>query len=492
MNKLVRFFSLLLVFITITTLLCSCSGNGNESFPESDHISVDTSIQIDNSENSSESIDISEDNSDFIDVSEDNSTTDVSGDVSQDESSKESQVLFDSSFLSGSSPFLPSYAPFSLYDTTLFSDTVITSISFPFASLASGYSVDSDGLIMPVYIIKSDFTSKRGDCTVENGKKIELDFTGKLDGVKAGDWLTADGLEIKLEANETLAFGDTDMAVLPMFLRNDSTYGFYNKVFDSKGQNNHSLIFKIEGRSMKKDVTDDVDDGKKYISFLGDSISTYKGWSDNTSFNSSIGANATWYPKSDYPDSNMGVENTWWHKVYTELGYELAVNNSWSGSIVTSGQTYNVRSKNLHNTTSGAKPDIIVIFMGINDFNAGIYIGNYDGTKDAPNIPQSFSEAYGRLITNIKNAYKDAEIYCCTLLPDMKRLSSTKNEIGKELEDYNEAIKEIAENLDVGIIELDVDTGIDRSNLSKYTVDKLHPNSAGMELIAKVIIDAIK
>ncbi len=488
MYRIKKYFAILMLITMFSSVLFGCGGGSNISNITSDNISTHESSV----ESTSDESNVDESTTD--ESTTDESTTDESPDVdSKPEDDRENTVLFDSSHLENySSPFLPSYAPFSLYDTTLFSDTVITSISFPFASLASGYSVDSDGLIMPVYIIKSDLTSKRGDCTVENGKKIELDFTGKLDGVKAGDWLTADGLEIKLEANETLAFGDTDMAVLPMFLRNDSTYGFYNKVFDSKGQNNHSLIFKIEGRSMKKEVTDDVDDGKKYISFLGDSISTYKGWSDNTSFNSSIGANATWYPKSDYPDSNMGVEKTWWHRVYTELGYELAVNNSWSGSIVTSGQTYNVRSKNLHNTTSGAKPDIIVIFMGINDFNAGIYIGNYDGTKDAPNIPQSFSEAYGRLITNIKNTYKDAEIYCCTLLPDMKRLSSTKNEIGKELEDYNEAIKEIAENLDVEIIELDVDTGIDRSNLSKYTVDKLHPNSAGMELIAKVIIDAIK
>ena len=235
MSKSRRFFIIFIIISLFLPLLFGCGGNDTESVFENSDINLEESTKADNSEDNSVSDEVSNDNSD------------------SDDGQKELKVLFDSSNLGGSSPFLPSYAPFSLYDTTIFSDTIITSISFPFSSLASGYTADSEGLIMPIYVIKNDFTSKKDDCTVENGKKIELDFTGKLNGIKAGDWLTVDGLNIEVAHDETLAFGDTDMAVLPAFLRNDGTHGFYNKVFDSKGQNNHSLIFKIEGYSLKND-----------------------------------------------------------------------------------------------------------------------------------------------------------------------------------------------------------------------------------------------
>lgn len=474
MSKSRRFFIIFIIISLFLPLLFGCGGNDTESVFENSYINLEESTKADNSEDNSVSDEVSNDNSD------------------SDDGKKELKVLFDSSNLGGSSPFLPSYAPFSLYDTTIFSDTIITSISFPFSSLASGYTADSEGLIMPIYVIKNDFSSKKSDCTIENGKKIELDFTGKLDGIKSGDWLTVDGLNIVVSENETLAFGDPNMAVLPAFLRNDSTHGFYNKVFDSKGQNNHSLIFKIEGYSLKNDSLGDIDDGKTYISFLGDSISTYSGWSNNTSHNNSIGANAVWYPNNNYTGANLKVEDTWWHRTLTGLDYELAVNNSWSGSLVTNAQTYNIRAKNLHNTSTGARPDIVIILMGVNDFAAGTEIGNYDGTKDVPTNPSTFSEAYGRLLHNIFTTYKDVEVYCCTFLPDLKRFSSIENANGVELSDYNDAIIEIAENMGAKIIDLNTDINISASNITQYTVDRLHPNSKGMELIADIIINAIE
>lgn len=390
------------------------------------------------------------------------------------------EILFDSSNMQNyTSPFLASYAPFALYDTTAFSDAVITSISFPYYGLADGYTVDSDGLYMPVYVIKSDLSAKREDC-----QRIILDFTGKLDGVKRGDWLVVSGLNITVGADETLAFGDTDMAVLPAFLRNDGTHGFWNKVFDTKGTNNHSLIFKIEGIKNNTSIPS-IDDGKKTISFLGDSISTYAGWSNNKSHNPSIGGNALWYPNTNYAGANMPVEDTWWHRVFTEIGYELCVNNSWSGSKVTDPHTYNVRSRNLHNVAEGTSPDIVVILMGINDFGAGIKVGDYDGTTTPPPSPATFSEAYGKLIHNVKSTYEGVEIYCCTVLPDEKR------DVSGSESPYNAAIKLLAENMGVNLIDLYAESGITSENITSFTVDKLHPNSAGMARMAAVIVNAI-
>lgn len=526
---------LLFALLIIVSSIASCSDDGvvNESLDfnsnESTDISKDNSDVVaseneesvpdtssdfdvsseNNNDNSSDAEDTGDNSSDISEEILDETSVDLSEDVSEDNNKTPEQggtdegdkneiiTLFDSSALENyESPFLPSYAPFSLYDTTLFSDSVITSISFPFDSLASGYTVDSDKLYFPVYVVKSDFSTPKNECTIENGKKIIIDFTGKLSEVKRGDWLTVDGLEIKVSHGETLAFGDTDMAVLPMFLRNNGTFGFWNRVFDAKGGNNHSLIFKIEGyKNTSEDNDSDVNNGgndKKYISFLGDSISTYSGWSNNTSYNNSIGNNAIWYPNNNYNGANIAVQETWWHKVADELGYEIAVNNSWSGSVVKDAQTYNVRAKNLHNTTTGAKPDVVVIFMGVNDYAAGTAIGAYDGAYVPPANPNSFSEAYGKIIQNIKDSYEGVEIYCCTFLPDRKRNSGSVNAKGIDEKAYNNAIRTIAENMGVKVIDLYNNSGITPDNISQYTVDKLHPNKLGMSLVAKTIIDAIK
>ena len=398
----------------------------------------------------------------------------------------EEEVLFDSSYMDNyQSPFLPNYAPFALYDTTLFSDTVITEISFPFHSLASGYTADSDGLYMPIYVIKTDLSSKMEDCTVENGKKAVLDFTGKLDGVKQGDWITAKGLNITVGSDETLAFGDESMAVLPMFLRDDGTHGFWNRVFTTHGNNNHSLIFKIKGYNCKTSSAPSIDDGINAISFLGDSISTYSNWSNNTSHNSTIGSNAVWYPNTNYTGANLTVDNTWWYKTAAALDYQICVNNSWSGSKVTNATTYNTRSRNLHNTSANISPDIVVILMGINDCASETAIGSFDGTGTPPATPTTFSDAYGRLIKNIQDTYKGVEIYCCTVLTDEKRAASDNEN------EYNAVIRTVATNMGATVIDLYANTGITASNITSYTVDKLHPNASGMQLISNVVVNTI-
>lgn len=487
-----RLFAAVTVFILVLTLFSCAEENTNTSTPEqsaeqiSQAISEEVSKEESLPEESLNEESASQENVSAEVVPDESIPNESAPEVSTPEENvaveKTAEVLFDSSDMqSYASPFLPSYAPFALYDTTVFSDTVITSISFPYYGLAEGYDVNSEGLYMPVYVIKSDLSAKREEC-----RRTLLDFTGKLEGVKSGDWLTVDGLNITVAADETLAFGDTDMAVLPMFLRDNGTYGFWNKVFDAKGSNNHSLIFKIEGIRGNGSIPSN-DDGINAISFLGDSITTYAGWSNNTEHNQSIGGNALWYPNNSYAGADLPVEATWWHRVFTALDYTLCVNNSRSGSKVTDPHTYNVRSKNLHNTSDNISPDIVVILMGINDFGAGIQVGNYDGTTTPPAFPATFSEAYGKLIQTIKDTYEGVEIYCCTVLPDEKRDTVSGGE-----SEYNAVIKLLAENMDVNLIDLYTESGINTQNISSYTVDKLHPNSVGMEKMAEVIINTIK
>ena len=77
----------------------------------------------------------------------------------------------------------------------------------------------------------------------------------------------------------------------------------------------------------------------------------------------------------------------------------------------------------------------------------------------------------------MKETYPQAEIFCCTFLPDRKRFTSNTNSKGYKDEDYNNAIRTIAKNLDVNLIDLFLLSEINSSNITTYTVDKLHPNA---------------
>ena len=104
----------------------------------------------------------------------------------------------------------------------------------------------------------------------------------------------------------------------------------------------------------------------KTISFLGDSITTFNGWSNNATMNTTIADNGCYYTGAKLP-----VNDTYWKRVLNALDMTLCVNNSWNGGRVTdtkadipSGVT---RASQLHNDRKNIKPDVIIVYMGTND-----------------------------------------------------------------------------------------------------------------------------
>ena len=102
--------------------------------------------------------------------------------------------------------------------------------------------------------------------------------------------------------------------------------------------------------------------GKK-LSILGDSISTYEGVSNDASANATIQNNPYFY-KEPFPK-----EKTYYKRVIDYFGLELCVNNSWSGGNLsgTDDETSGVRRASELSKDDGTSPDIIIVFMGIND-----------------------------------------------------------------------------------------------------------------------------
>lgn len=60
---------------------------------------------------------------------------------------------------------------------------------------------------------------------------------------------------------------------------------------------------------------------------IGDSYSTFKGYIPQ--------AYAAYYSEEGRPETDVTkVEQTWWYQVFDEMGLNLVLNNSWSGSTI--------------------------------------------------------------------------------------------------------------------------------------------------------------
>ena len=236
----------------------------------------------------------------------------------------------------------------------------------------------------------------------------------------------------------------------------------------------------------------------KYISFLGDSITTYEGWSNSTAFNSSIGQNAVYYNSA----TGLSVNDTWWKQLIDTNGMRLCVNNSWSAARLSSRTDPLIpsayeRYPNLNNN-KGISPDIIMIYLGTNDVaTSGVassvtvdgVLSNYDaGFECLVDIPV-YSLVY--TVLEILESY-EADVFLCTLLPE------SRDENSKEFLDYlNEQIRYFDGYQNrVHVVDLYEDTGITFDNYQDYYIDdgnmRVHPNAVGMDLITKCVQNKFK
>ena len=238
--------------------------------------------------------------------------------------------------------------------------------------------------------------------------------------------------------------------------------------------------------------------GKK-VSIYGDSISTYAGYIPN--------GNAVYYK-----GTNAGVtsvDETWWRKTANALGFEILVNNSWSGRCVS-----NIRDEESGMIDSGGwnadniallgsdviSPDVIIIKLGINDYNRECPIGEYDGSQSFPTEANGFREAYAIMLDNIMKRYPSSEVWCCTLMQCERNSAAAFPEIngnGESLVKWNNAIREVCDLFGAKVID-HASCGITYHNLSIYMGDYgsssgqgLHPNAAGHSLIANETIRAM-
>lgn len=232
----------------------------------------------------------------------------------------------------------------------------------------------------------------------------------------------------------------------------------------------------------------------KYISILGASTSTFDGYSNSTAYNSSIGNNKPYYPKAEFMQD---VADTWWMRTITALDLKLCVNNSWSGSCVSTVRDGSEKAAcvdrcvQLHNDRLGIEPDIIILIIGGNDALRGFEIGTYNDASEIYNGAYigdytKFGQAYATMVHKVKNRYPNADVYVCSMLHWPLRKST------KDLNLYNDVIRRIADEFQLQYIDFYNGTEITPETAPLYLhTDGVHPKPAGFAQMAECVIRAL-
>lgn len=231
--------------------------------------------------------------------------------------------------------------------------------------------------------------------------------------------------------------------------------------------------------------------GKK-VSILGDSISTFTGTMP-ADYN-------IYYPESgDIPNAGQ----TWWGQLLANTGMVLCRNASSANTDVTgnslaldgSAPGCSIRRIVDLKGTDGSNPDVIIIYMGINDFARSRTLGSFTspGVQTEGDV-MVFTDAYELMLQKIKALYPTASIYCCTLLERCDLNGNTGapavNLNGDTVADFNTQIKAIAKAYGASVIDF-YNCGINYTNLSLFTVDGIHPTWIGAGVLGQCATQAV-
>ena len=254
---------------------------------------------------------------------------------------------------------------------------------------------------------------------------------------------------------------------------------------------------------------------ERTFSVLGDSISTYAGCNP-------LGY-AVYYEGERASAAGLeGVQDTWWAQVVRHFGGRVLANASYSGSLVEGGafpagsSAERVAALAPDPTASdptapsstmpdlaapgsavldSAAPDVVLVFMGINDYGWGGAAAQADGlcARSVPARPgalEGFADAYRAMLERVRAAYPEAEVWCLTLVPGRLAGSAlptfTWNLRGVPLRSYNEAIAAAAREAGCHVADL-ASFGLDYE-----AVDGTHPTKTGMAQLAAMAVAAME
>ena len=458
------------------------------------------------------------------------------------------------------STYKTGHAPYAFQDAVTVTDCTLKKISIPVCKTGAA---DADGkLVFTLYVFNSSLWGLKNAPLRTYAIKIAPELYGLSENV-SDVWKFIDvdvsGYGITLTKEETLGlFAATD-TVVPVFMTNTAPNNssavnevaktmldefpqaqmFYSRVGTADlTLNRYLLLFDFEWEKTYTEselaAADEYESmiemlkekySGKYVSVLGDSISTFDGISNDGQINSSLSDHAVYYNSVRSP---YRWEDTYWGRVITETGMQLCVSNSW-GSATTVGNGWEdrlYRDSAPYRATrldrdDGTKPDVILVYMGTNDLRRGdghaygdlysrlwnvnadrrgavveswfadVLEASHNGTDLTPGTAYTtFDQAYALALYLMTQKYPDAEIVCLGL----ENTNETENFSIQRQAKYNLVIRELAEYF--GGIYVDSCgeySEITAENAHCYGDDAiaLHPNSAGHAAMARMILKTL-
>ena len=211
-----------------------------------------------------------------------------------------------------------------------------------------------------------------------------------------------------------------------------------------------------------------MDHREKYFSVLGDSISTFQGYSP-------------WGADHYAPDlaaatGVAAVEDTWWMRVIQTLGGTFLSNLSISGNtICTAGKMGGFPPGRIRQlTVQGQAPQRVLLYAGLNDVMFYVPV-------------EVFQAEYCLLLSRLRQAYPQAQVFCGTLL--LGEVAGTQGSLRGVLQrmaPYNEAIRAAAAQEGGLLVDL-------AAQSTRYlALDAFHPTGEGMVQLAVCWLRAMK
>ena len=248
------------------------------------------------------------------------------------------------------------------------------------------------------------------------------------------------------------------------------------------------------------------------VSILGDSISTFSGWSDSSK-------GSAYYPRTDCDVTS--VDQTWWHRlIYNYMSTGVFEKNISAGNTTIVQNTTGDSSAYWYGWDFGTRvqqlglgdPDVIMVFGGTNDYGHTLYNSTTEELIDgvemgATSFPSSSDARLAELVATAKSATTVAEADAldgttyagaCIRLIQMLRVRHPEAKIVFIIGDYvysgmGEAARKIVDSFsDEYVRKVDIlgKYGY-KANSAIKKFDYAHPTAAGMDVIASYVYEQV-
>lgn len=221
----------------------------------------------------------------------------------------------------------------------------------------------------------------------------------------------------------------------------------------------------------------------KKVTIMGDSYSTFEGWS-NRDIEGNPNNYFVYYPHKRNTDVTS-VEKTWWYMLCQNPEFELEISNSYSGSVVSNTHYGGIDvtgtdlsfmhrvGKNSYGVDYNGNPDIILVFGGTNDCWANVELGDYVYDNWSAADLKCFRPAFSKLIASLHTLYPDAMVYCIN--------NCVANDFHGITKPFAKSIKNVCKHY-----------GVTNITLEDIETTDGHPTYAGMQSICEQVYYVLK